>query len=150
MDNKQRLSGVVVVFAILALLPACASSSGRGWQNKRPQLYPNAHYREVGPETAQYDVAQCMSQADYGAPQRDTTKDAAVNTVGGAAGGAALGAIAGAISGNAGTGAATGAAVGATAGVGKTIYDSRKPSESYQGYVEACLRERGYEVIGWQ
>ena len=35
-------------------------------------------------------------------------------------------------------------------GIGKTIYDKSKPAEGYKGYVEACLRERGYDVIGWQ
>ena len=149
MDKKPLVPALVVGLVTLSLV-GCAGSSGRGWQNRRPQLYPNAHYRSVGVETAEHDAAQCMAQADYGAPRRNTAKDGAVNTLGGAAGGAALGAIGGAIAGNAGTGAAAGAAVGAAAGHGKTAYDARKPSESYQGYVEACLREKGYDVIGWE
>ena len=91
-----------------------------------------------------------MARADVGAPQRNTVRDGAVNTAGGALGGAALGAIGGAIAGNAGTGAAAGAAVGGAAGLGKTAYDARKPAEGFQGYVEACLRDKGYEVISWQ
>lgn len=157
MKNAHRASAKgLLAFSLSALLVlagvGCASSGsgGRGWQGKRPQLYPNEHYREVGPETAQYDVSDCMARADYGAPQRSTAKDGAVNTLGGAAGGAALGAIAGAIAGNAGTGAAAGAAVGGAAGLGKTAYDSSKPAEGYQGYVEACLRDKGYEVVSWQ
>lgn len=157
MKNAYRVSASQLVAVSLAGLLALASagcagsgSGGRGWQNKRPQLYPNAHYQEVGAETAQYDVSDCMARADVGAPQRSTARDGAVNTLGGAAGGAALGAIGGAIGGNAGTGAAAGAAVGAAAGLGKTAYDARKPAEGYQGYVDACLRERGYEVISWQ
>jgi hypothetical protein len=157
MMNAHRVSSArLVAFSLSGLLAlagvGCAGSGsgGRGWQNKRPQLYPNAHYQQVGAETAQYDVSDCMARADVGAPQRNTAKDGAINTVGGAAGGAALGAIGGAIAGNAGTGAAAGAAVGAAAGLGKTAYDSRKPAEGFQGYVEACLREKGYEVISWQ
>jgi hypothetical protein len=157
MKNAHQVSASqLVAFSLSGLLAlasvACAGagSGGRGWQNKRPQLYPNAHYQEVGAETAQYDVSDCMARADVGAPQRSTLKDGAINTAGGAAGGAALGAIAGAIAGNAGTGAAAGAAVGGAAGLGKTAYDSRKPAEGYQGYVEACLRDKGYEVISWQ
>ena len=73
-----------------------------------------------------------------------------VNTLGGAAAGAALGAIGGAIAGNAGTGAAAGAAIGGTVGVGKTIYDAGKPTTAFKGYVDACLREKGYEVVDWQ
>jgi hypothetical protein len=147
MERNTRL--FVTLLALGAA--ACASGGGgRGWQNQRPQLYPNAHYQKVGVEAAQADVAQCMSQADYGAPRQSQAGSTAVNTVGGAAGGAALGAIGGAIAGNAGTGAAAGAAVGATGGLLKSAYDARKPQEGYQGYVNACLREKGYEVIGWQ
>jgi len=137
---------------LIALALGCASNggSGRGWRNQKPQLYPNEHYQNVGIEAAEMDVAECMYQADQGAPTDSVAKDAAVNTVGGAAGGAALGAIGGAIAGNAGTGAAAGAAVGAAAGVGKTIYDTSKPQETYKGWTEACLREKGYEVIGWK
>ncbi len=151
MNHHSRTLSLLLALTLVAGVIACSSSgSGRGWQNRRPHLYPNAHYQEVGPETAQMDIAGCMARADVGAPQESTGRDAAVNTVGGAAGGAALGAIAGAIAGNAGTGAATGAAVGGAAGLGKTAYDKRKPSETYQGYVDACLREKGYEVIGWK
>ena len=148
-DRRLTILSILVIFAL-----GCASSSdggaGRGWRNQKPQLYPNDHYQRVGAEAAQMDVAGCMYQADHGAPQDSVAKDAAINTVGGAAGGAALGAIGGAIAGNAGTGAAAGAAIGAAAGLGKTAYDSSKPQESYKGWVEACLRERGYEVIGWR
>lgn len=125
-------------------------SAGRGWRNQRPQLYPNAHYQQVGVEQAQMDISNCMYRADHGAPQDSVAKDAAVNTLGGAAAGAALGAIGGAIAGDAGTGAAAGAALGGATGIGKTVYDQSKPDETYKGYVEACLRERGYDVIGWR
>jgi outer membrane lipoprotein SlyB len=43
-------------------------------------------------------------------------------------------------------GAATGATVGAVHGTVK----SAEPSPIYKGFVDRCLRERGYEVIGWQ
>ena len=36
------------------------------------------------------------------------------------------------------------------AGLGKTAYDTSKPQEAFKGYTEACLRERGYDVIGWE
>jgi hypothetical protein len=144
-----------VSFCTLLMLGslACAGGSGgagRGWRNQRPQLYPNAQYHEMGPERAQQEVSDCMARADYGARQDSVAKDAAINTLGGAAAGAALGAIGGAIAGDAGTGAAAGAAVGGTIGVGKTVVDSSKPQEGYKGYVEACLRERGYDVTDWR
>ena len=154
MKRRPILSASLSTLLLLGGL-ACAAGgagggAGRGWRNQRPQLYDNAHYQQVGPGRAQQEVSDCMARADQGAPQDSVAKDAAINTLGGAAAGAALGAIGGAIAGDAGTGAAAGAAVGGTAGVGKTIIDRSKPQESYKGYVEACLRERGFDVIGWR
>ena len=143
-----------VGLSILLLLGCAAQGggggAGRGWQGQRPQLYPNARLQEVGFEQAQYDIQDCMARADYGATQDSVAAQGAVNTLGGAAAGAALGAIGGAIAGDAGTGAAGGAAIGGTAGVAKTVGDSRRPQENYRGFVDACLRERGYEVTGWR
>jgi hypothetical protein len=151
--THRRILLVSLTALALAAGVGCQTSgggSGRGWRNQRPQLYPNAHYQQVGPEQAQMDISNCMYRADYGAPQDNRVAEGAVNTLGGAAAGAALGAIGGAIAGDAGTGAAAGAAVGGATGLGKTVYDASKPDESYRGYVEACLRERGYDVIGWR
>ena len=68
----------------------------------------------------------------------------------GGAGGAAVGAVAGAVSGRgAGTGAAVGAATGATAAVHGAAKQT-EPSPVYKQYVNRCLKERGYEVLGWQ
>jgi outer membrane lipoprotein SlyB len=96
------------------------------------------------------DIAGCEYRAEHGVPRDSAAADTAKKTLLGGAGGAAIGAVAGAITGNAGTGAAIGAATGATAGLLKGAYDSTKPDETWQGYVEACLRDKGYEVIGWK
>lgn len=50
----------------------------------------------------------------------------------------------------AGVGAAVGAATGATAGAVHGAAKQTAPSPVYTRYVDRCLRERGYEVIGWQ
>ncbi|MEM9441730.1 MAG: glycine zipper family protein, partial [Pseudomonadota bacterium] len=68
--------------------------------------------------------------------------------IGGAAGGA-TGAVGGAILGNAGRGAAFGAATGATAGLVRSIFSRPQPSGAYKNFVDRCLRERGYEPVGW-
>jgi len=152
METPRRFTVSTATLLLCLGSLACASggTAGRGWRNEMPQLYPNAHYEKVGAERARMDIDNCMYRADQGAPQGSVAKDAAVNTLGGAAAGAALGAIGGAIGGNAGTGAAAGAAVGTALGAGKTVYDTSKPAQTYKGYVEACLRERGYDVIGWR
>ena len=42
------------------------------------------------------------------------------------------------------------AAIGDTAGAVHSAGKSVDPSPIYKGFVDRCLRERGYEVIGWQ
>jgi hypothetical protein len=146
---KRQSAGLILGLIAAVALVGCQTAGG-GWRGQKPLLYPNAHLKQVGQAAAQGDIAQCEYLAQSGPTQRSTGKDAAVNTLGGAAAGAALGAIGGAIAGNAGTGAAAGAAVGGTLGIAKTAYDTSKPTENFKGYVDACLREKGYEVIGWQ
>ena len=69
--------------------------------------------------------------------------------VGGAIGGA-TGAVGGAILGRPGTGAALGAATGATAGLMRSLFRRDEPSQAYRGFVDRCLRERGYDPVGWE
>lgn len=64
----------------------------------------------------------------------------------GAAVGGAMGAVTGAFYGNIAEGAARGAAIG---GAGGAVSGSLSPNELKQRYVNRCLQEKGYEVIGW-
>jgi hypothetical protein len=69
----------------------------------------------------------------------------------GAGVGAAGGAVGGAISGGAGIGAAIGAASGAVIGFLSSLFGRRPgPNATYTNFVDRCLREKGYEPIGWQ
>ncbi len=141
-----RLARVTaVVLTIVALGAGCAHSQG-------PVLYPNAKLKEAGKAQADAEISACRSLADDyvssgGARAKEIGKDTAVGGVGGAA----IGAVAGAVSGGgAGRGAAIGAATGATAGAVHGTVKSAGPSPIYKGFVDRCLRERGYEVIGWE
>ncbi len=148
--TNHRLAGLLIASIAVG---ACATSGAGGVGGAggvKPVLYPNQHYKEVGIETSQMDIAGCMYRAEQGVARDSAVGDTAKKTVMGAAGGAAIGAVAGAITGNAGTGAAIGAAAGGTAGLLKGAYDSTQPDETWQGYVEACLRDKGYQVIGWK
>lgn len=122
-----------------------------GCATQRPVLYPNAKLERVGNEVAQRDIDDCMRLAEqYGvSPGRE---DRVARGAGaGAAIGGATGAVAGAIGGrNVIDSAARGAAVGGTAGAVGGAVRSDRPKEAYRGFVQRCLRERGYDVIGWQ
>jgi len=132
----------------LAVVAALALAACAGTQS--PVLYPNAKLQQVGKEQAEQDIEACRKLADDWV-QSTAGKDIAKGTAVGAAGGAAVGAVAGAVSGRgAGTGAAVGAATGGTAGAVHGAVKQTEPSPVYKQYVNRCLKERGYEVLGWQ
>jgi len=122
-----------------------------GCARPRPVLYPNNHFEQVGQERADQDVAECEEWADEYVSQTNAGGKVVGQTAAGGAIGAASGAVGGAIAGSAGLGAAIGAAVGATQGflVGLFRAGSSDPSPAYQNFVNRCLKERGYEPMGW-
>ena len=134
---------LVIILALVLALAGCA-------RTQKPVLYPNARLRQVGHEQAERDIEECRTLASQyveSTAAKDIGKGAAV----GAAGGAAVGAVGGAVSGRgAGTGAAIGAATGATAGAVHGAVKQTAPSPVYKQFVNRCLRERGYDVLGWQ
>jgi len=134
---------VTVALAALGALAGCAHSQS-------PVLYPNAKLQHVGKEQADRDVGACRQMADEYV-SNPMAKDAAKGGAIGGVGGAAVGAVAGAVTGHgAGRGAAVGAATGATAGAVHGAAKDVGPTPVYKGFVNRCLRERGYEVVGWQ
>lgn len=138
-----RTRPLLVGTAILALLAGCA-------RTQSPVLYPNAKLRQVGQEQARRDIEECRRlAAEY--VESTAAKDIARGAAVGGAGGAAVGAVGGAVSGRgAGLGAAVGAATGATAGAVHGAARQTAPSPVYKQFVNRCLRERGYDVLGWQ
>jgi hypothetical protein len=133
-----RLMWLSATLAALITLSGCAS--------QRPVLYS----RDGTPPGGDQAVSACMDQAqaagiDYakGHVGHRVAEDAAVGGAGGAVGGA--------IYGNAGRGAAAGAAGSATAGLLRGLFHSnRGPAPAYRTYVNRCLRDRGYDPVGWQ
>jgi hypothetical protein len=128
-----------------------------GCAAQRPVLYPNDQFKRVGPGVADRDIDECMRQAEgYVASDSRTAKtvegmarragtEAAVDAAAGAAGGAVVG--------RAGTGAAVGAAgggaAGATRGLIYGLAGKQSPSPVYKNFVNRCLRDKGYDPIGW-
>jgi len=132
----------VLALSCLLLLVACSQ--------KRPVLYPNYHLQEVGNETAQTEIDECISLAkEYGTSSSSSGK-VAKSTAGGGAVGAAGGAATGAVLGSVGRGAAAGAAGGAAVRCLQRLFRSPEPDPVFRRFVEKCLLEKGYEPIGWK
>ncbi|HOK06138.1 MAG TPA: cell envelope biogenesis protein OmpA [Syntrophales bacterium] len=114
-----------------------------------PVLYPNAHLKKVGEEQARRDIAAC-EQLAQAYVESDEGKKVAMSTAAGAAGGAVVGGAVGAVTGHLGRGLGVGAAGGAAAGLVRGVAKASEPSPLYKRFVERCLRERGYEPLGWR
>jgi uncharacterized protein YcfJ len=131
------------IFLLIAVLIAsgCASHG--------PVLYPNEHFKMVGEDQAHKDIADCdRLAAEY--VKSDAGKTVAKNTTVGGAAGTVVGGAAGAVTGHLGRGAAVGAAAGAAAGLVRGVSKASESSPIHKRFVEKCLRERGYEPLGWE
>lgn len=123
--------------------------SGGCSTTKSPILYPNEHLTTVGAEKANRDIEECCRLADsYLKSQK--TKEMAKKTVESSVVGAATGAAAGSMFGNAGRGAAAGAAAGAASTVTHALFRVKDPDPVFMNYVNRCLSDRGYQLIGWE
>ena len=132
----------LVVLLYLLFFAACAG--------KRPVLYPNSQLTRVGSQTAQADIDECMRLAKESNVAEDKGGKVAKDTATGAAVGAAVGGAVGAVTGNFGRGLAAGAAGGGAGGLTRGAIGSRDPDPVFQRFVEKCLRDKGYEPIGWK
>ncbi|MEO5957101.1 MAG: glycine zipper family protein [Nitrospiraceae bacterium] len=118
----------------------------------KPILYPNAHLQQVGEEVADRDIAECREMAtDAGATaSQGKGGQVAGGTAAGGAIGSASGAVGGAVVGHPGRGAMVGAAAGATGGFLRRLFRRSPPSNAYKQFVQRCLKERGYDPVGWE
>ena len=134
--------------ALLVLVLLALSLVGCG-ANKRPVLYPNNHLKTVGNLQGDRDIEDCMQMAEAYVKKNQESKVAEGAVKGGAIG-AATGAAIGAVTGNFGRGLAAGAAGGAAGGATHGLFKAAEPSPVYKNFVDRCLREKGYEPMGWQ
>jgi hypothetical protein len=148
--NQRPESCVGAVLRHPALALGLASGL-LGCSGPAPVLYPNSHYQTMGQSAAERDIADCRRVADQAGANRGSGRGeaAAGGAVAGGAIGGAAGAAGGAVAGAAGTGAAIGAASGAAAGLVRSLFRTDGPSQAYRNVVDRCLRERGYEPVGW-
>jgi hypothetical protein len=138
---SRLLSAALLVLGAI-WLAGCASA--------RPVLYPDQTLKTHGREVAQEAIDACIAKAKrYGAGGSKAGRIAKSTAEHGAEG-AAAGAAGGAIYGNAGTGAATGAAVGGAYSLIRGLFGSSQPSPAFKRFVDQCLRDKGYQPVGWQ
>jgi outer membrane lipoprotein SlyB len=136
----------VLTFCWAILLVGCAAPVAK------PAFYPNAHFQRVGPAQAQADAQFCANLAQQSEVRSVNKVDAGRAAAAGAAGVGTAGVVGSLLSGqkpdlkNIAAGAA---AVGAGGAAATAAAQSVGGSPIYRQFVQQCLAERGYQVIGW-
>lgn len=138
---------------LLGGLAGCAATGAHS-PSARPVLYPNAALNRVGDAQGRAEVDACMARAVSAGLTPEEKSNAVARGAGvGAATGAVASAVGALITGRGGEGAiragAAGAAVGGSAGAVQGSFRGDRPSSTYRNFVQRCLAERGFEVIGW-
>ena len=142
----------VLYIALFALLSGCAAT-GPNSTSAKPVLYPNATLTRVGEAQAKAEVDGCTARAG----QAGLTPDQKSNQVGKRAGeGAATAGVASAVgalitgrSSDILRAGAAGAAIGGSAGAVSGAFNNDRVNPVYRQFVQRCLSEKGFDVIGW-
>jgi uncharacterized protein YcfJ len=144
--NRMVTTGTrtgVLAAMLAAVISGCASTP-------EPVLYPNNHLKQVGNQLAQRDIAECKQLALSSGFNEHKDSEVGRKAAGGAAIGGTAGGAYGLVSGNAVERGLAGAAAGAAVGTVRGSMQSSETSPIFKNFVNRCLRDRGYEVIGWQ
>jgi len=140
-------------YPTLALLALASAGWITACASQRPVLYPNAKWKSAGQARAKAAVSQCTALARQGGVYASSAAgNTAKTTAEAAAVGGAVGAAAGAVYGRAGRGAAAGAAGAATGGLLRGLFRGNRnsPDRPTRRFIELCLHDRGYQVLGWR
>ena len=148
---RLPLLGTLLGMAI-GMLAGCAAT-GPSSPSARPVLYPNAALNRVGETRARAEADACMARAQGAGLTPDEKNNETVRRAGqGAATGGVAAAVGALVTGRGVDGAvrsgAAGAAVGGSAGAVSGAM-REKASSTYRHFVQRCMSEKGFEVIGW-
>ncbi len=138
--KSNALNKFTLVIGFL-LISACSS--------QQPVFYPNSHYNRVGKMAAEGDINYCIGLATSSGATPDISKEVLTQTAEGSLIGGLTGAATGAIYGRAGKAAAAGAAGGGAFGMTRALIESGEPNQVFKDFVNRCLRDKGYDPIGW-
>ncbi|NQW94660.1 MAG: glycine zipper family protein [Polaromonas sp.] len=147
-NNRLQLLPI----ALVVLLAGCATT-GPNSPSAKPVLYPNATLARVGEALAKAEVDDCMARAVQAGLTPDQKNNAVGRRAGEGAAAAGVASVVGALitgrSSDALRAGAAGAAVGGSAGAVSGAFQSDKVNPVYRQFVQRCLSEKGFDVIGW-
>jgi hypothetical protein len=118
--------------------------------HKRPVFYPNEKLNEVGQAQAVRDIDECLNLSSQAGLNTNRAGTVAKKTAQDATVGAVVGGAVGAVTGDFGEGVAIGAAGGGASGFIRGLFGSRDLDPLQTQFVNQCLADKGYRVIGWK
>jgi hypothetical protein len=137
-----RLIGIVLLLTVTA----CAGP--------QPILRSNKQLHMYGLQVAQQEIDVCRKKTEEAAlsPGVHRSANAATGAVLGMTLGGAVGASAGVVGGLPGVtiGAAVGSGIGLVVGLLGGTFKPLDPDPPYADAVTSCLKDKGYEVRGWE
>ncbi|WP_447601636.1 hypothetical protein [Nitrospira sp. Nam80] len=143
---QQPISLVAVALIFFTGVAACAGPEPILRSNNRLLLY--------GKDAAEREVDACREKSQRAGLKDGTDRsgNAAAGGTIGLVGGAAVGAATGLVGGPTGVaiGAGAGAVIGGLLGLIGGAYKPLQPDARFTASMERCLKEKGYEVSGWQ
>lgn len=152
MTFRFLLNRRVALLAISLALASCAST-GPGSAGAKPVLYPNATYNRAGDAQAQNEVAVCQSRASAAGLHAEQSSQLAQRAGEGAAVAGVASAVGALVFGRGAEGmlraGVGGAAIGGAAGATQAAVRGGQPNSVYRSFVQRCLSEKGFDVIGW-
>jgi len=153
MNFSARLFPLAAIPALVLGLAGCASN-GPNSASARPVLYPNATLNRVGDAQGRMEVNACLSRAQAsGLSPSQNTHEVGRRAGEGAATAGVASVVGALITGRGGEGVlragAAGAAVGGSAGAVSGAFHNDRPNGVYRNFVQRCLNEKGFDVIGW-
>lgn len=138
--------------ALFTMLAGCAWT-GPNSPSAKVVLYPNATLSRVGEAQARAEVDGCMARAAQAGLTPEQKNNAVARRAGeGAATAGVASAVGALITGRSSDvlrAGAAGAVVGGSAGAVSGAFYNDKANPVYRQFVQRCLREKGFDVIGW-
>ena len=152
MNLLYKPSALLLSALAVAVLTGCAAT-GPNSPSAKPVLYPNATLNRVGAAQGQTEASACMSKAIAAGLTPDEKNNAVARRAGEGAATAGIASAVGALLTGRGSdvlkAGAVGAAVGGSAGAVSGAFHNDKPNTAYRYFVQRCMSEKGFEVIGW-
>ena len=153
MKFSARLFPMYAAALLAFALAGCASHDADSASN-RPVLYPNAALNRVGDAQGRMEANACMARAQAsGLSPTQNTNEVGCRAGEGAATAGVASIVGALITGRGGEGVlragAAGAAIGGSASAVSGAFHNDRPNGIYRSFVQRCLGDKGFEVIGW-